>query len=63
MPEVLSARLERKKIVRPKQAAEMRGQSVDSVKRHLAGKEIQLGPRTIGYRIEDVLELPPEDAA
>jgi hypothetical protein len=53
--------LERKRIVRTKQAAALRGESEDSVKRHLQGKEIRLGQRTIGYRLEDVLALPPEE--
>jgi hypothetical protein len=52
--------LERKRIVRRKRAAELRGESEDSVRRHLAGKEIQLGDRTVGYRLEDVLQLPSE---
>ena len=54
--------LERKRIVRAKQAAELRGESLDSVKRHLRGREVQLGERAVGYRLEDVLQLPPEPA-
>jgi hypothetical protein len=54
--------IERKRIVRPKEAAELRGESLDSVRRHLKGKEIRLGPRTTGYRLGDVLVLPPESA-
>jgi hypothetical protein len=53
----------RKQIVRRKRAAELRGESEDAVARHLKGKEIQLGPRAIGYRLEDVLQLPPEVTA
>jgi hypothetical protein len=60
-PTKLSPALERKRFVRRKKAAELRGESVDSVKRHLAGKEVQLGDRTIGYRLEDVLQLPSEE--
>ena len=56
----LSARMERKRLIRPKQAAHLRAESEDSVKRHLAGKEVQLGARTVAYRQEDVLQLPPE---
>jgi hypothetical protein len=52
--------IERKRIVRRKQAAELRGESEDSVARNLRGKEIRLGPRAIGYRLEDVLQLEPE---
>jgi hypothetical protein len=56
----VSPALNRKCIVRRKQAAQLRGESEDSVKRHLAGKEVRLGERAIGYRLEDVLQLPPE---
>jgi hypothetical protein len=52
--------VERKRIVRRKQAAALRGESEDAVARHLKGKEVQLGPRAIGYRLEDVLQLEPE---
>jgi hypothetical protein len=58
---LLSARMERKRIVRLRKAAELRDESEDSVRRHLRGKEIQLGDRNIGFRLEDVLDLPPED--
>jgi hypothetical protein len=60
-PTELISPLERKRIVRRKQAAQLRGESEDSVRRHLAGKEVQLGDRTVGYRIEDVLQLPPNN--
>jgi hypothetical protein len=59
----LSPKLERKRIVKPRVAAELRNESEDSVNRHLVDKRVQLGPRNFGYRIEDVLQLPPEDAA
>jgi hypothetical protein len=52
--------LERKRIVRTREAARLRNESEDSVKRHLRGKEVQLGDRNVGYRLEDVLQLPPE---
>jgi hypothetical protein len=58
----LTPALERKRIVRLAQAAKLRNESEDSVKRHLKGKEVQLGPRAIGYRLENVLELPPEES-
>jgi hypothetical protein len=56
----ISPAMERKRIVRRKKAAELRDQSEDSVARHLRGKEVRMGDRTVGYRLEDVLELPPE---
>lgn len=55
----LSSALEGKRIVRLSKAAELRGESVDSTRRHLRGKEVQLGPRNIGFRVEDVLQLKP----
>ena len=44
-------------IVRARKAAEMRGVSMRSIRRHLRDKAIQLGPRSIGYRVADVLAL------
>ena len=55
-PDNLTA-LERRRIVRAKEAAELRGVSPNSIRRHLKDKAIQLGPRSVGYRIADVLEL------
>jgi hypothetical protein len=55
------SRIERKRVVRAKEAARLRGESVDSVRRHLRGKEVQLGDRNVGFRLEDVLQLPPEE--
>jgi predicted DNA-binding transcriptional regulator AlpA len=49
--------IERRRIVRAKEAAELRGASEDSIRRHLRDKAIQLGPRSVGYRVADVLEL------
>jgi hypothetical protein len=60
---ILSPKLERKRIVKSRVAAALRGESTDSVDRHLADKRVQLGPRNYGYRLEDVLQLPPDDAA
>ena len=59
-PDNLTA-IERRRIVRAKEAAELRGVSEDSIRRHLRDKAIQLGPRSIGYRVADVLALaePP----
>jgi hypothetical protein len=56
----LSPAYERKRLVRPDQAAELRGESVDSLERHLGHKKIKLGDRSVAYRLEDVLQLPPE---
>jgi hypothetical protein len=52
--------VERKRIVRRREAARLRSESQDATARHLKGKEVQLGPRAIGYRLEDVLQLEPE---
>jgi hypothetical protein len=52
--------IERKRIIRRKQAAALRGESEDSVARNLRGKEVRLGARSVGYRVEDVLQLEPE---
>ena len=56
----LSPAMERKRIVRLKQAAELRGESENSVERYLGTKKVRLGDRNVGYRLEDVLQLPPE---
>jgi hypothetical protein len=55
----LSPALERKRLVPLRRAAELRGQSIDSTKRHLKDKIIHLGPRSPAVRLEDALELPP----
>jgi hypothetical protein len=52
--------IERLRVVRAPEAAALRGESLDSVKRHLKGKAVKLGPRNVGYRLQDVLQLPPE---
>jgi hypothetical protein len=45
---ILSPKLERKRIVKPKVAAELRDESEDSVNRHLADKRVQLVRETLG---------------
>ena len=60
-PDNLSA-LDRLRIVRVAEAAKLRGESPYTVRRHLRGKEVRLGPRAVGFRLGDVLALPPESA-
>ena len=49
--------IDRNRILRVGEAAKLRGVSPDSVRRHLKDRAIQLGPRTVGYRLCDVLAL------
>lgn len=49
--------LARKRIARLKEAAELSGQSVDSLKRNHAAKIIKIGKRNLGMRVEDALML------
>lgn len=51
--------IERKRIVSLAEAARLRGQSIDSIRRNDQDKIIQLSPRRQGMRIEDALLLPP----
>jgi hypothetical protein len=53
----LSAELERKRIVSLKEAAHLRGVSVDTLKRQYSHKILQLSPRRKGMRIGDALGL------
>jgi hypothetical protein len=55
----LSPELERNRIVSLKEAALLRGISVDTLKRCHADKIVQLSPRRRGMRIRDALAVDP----
>jgi hypothetical protein len=50
---------ERNRLVRPSEAAKLRGTSATTVRRQLRGVAIRLGDKSIAYRLFHVLELPP----
>jgi hypothetical protein len=52
--------IELQRIVPLKEGAELRGTSVDSIKRNDRDKIIKLGPRRLGIRVRDALKLPDD---
>ena len=51
--------VDRLRLVRPAEAARLRGVGVTTVRRQLRDKAVRLGEKSIAYRLHDVLELPP----
>lgn len=54
--------INRNKIVSLKQAADLRGCSVDTLRRTAADKLIRVGARRLGMRVGDALMLPRDGA-
>lgn len=55
----LPSKLELERIVSLREAATLRGCSIDSIKRNDADKIITISPRRRGMRLRDALMLPP----
>jgi hypothetical protein len=53
--------LERKRIATMREAEYLSGMSADTLRRLYPSKVLQLGPRRQGMRVEDALQLAPED--
>jgi hypothetical protein len=49
--------VERHRLVRPSEAARLRGVGVTTVRRQLRDKVVRLGEKSIAYRLSDVLAL------
>jgi hypothetical protein len=50
--------VDRHRLVRPSEAARLRGVGVTTVRRQLKDKAVRLGEKSIAYRLFHVLELP-----
>ena len=59
----LSKRLESERIVSLKEAAQLRGVSVDTLKRNDRDKIIKLSKRRLGVKLKDVLQLDDDGDA
>jgi hypothetical protein len=55
----LSAELERQRILTLKEAAHLKGVSVDTLKRRYSHKILRLSPRRKGMRVRDALAVDP----
>jgi hypothetical protein len=51
--------IDKLRLIRPSEAAKLRGVGVTTVRRQLKAKAVRLGEKSIAYRLGDVLELPP----
>ena len=52
--------LERNRIVTLKEAAKLRGTSVDTLRRNESHKFVKIGSRLLGMRVSDALMLPED---
>jgi hypothetical protein len=49
---------EKNRLVRPAEAARLRGTSTTTVRRQLRAVAVRLGDKSIAFRLRDVLQLP-----